>query len=144
MANLFVMFLAMVGGITAAMQGQFMGRLSTAMGPLESVFITYIGGVGAAILAMVVMQGGNLKAWTTVPWYTLCSGLMGLVIVGSISYAVPRLGVVTGFTVMMAAQFVAGAIIDHYGWFGAAVRPMDSIKALGLGLLMAGVTLLVR
>jgi transporter family-2 protein len=45
---------------------------------------------------------------------------------------------------MVATQFVAGAIIDHYGLFGAMVRPMDLTKALGLGLLMAGVTLLVR
>ena len=144
MANLFVVFLAMMGGIATAIQGQFMGLLSVAMGPLESVFITYAGGAVVVAMAMVVAQGGNLKAWNTVPWYALTSGLMGLVIIGAIGYVVPRLGVAAGFTVMVATQFVAGAIIDHYGLFGAMVRPMDLTKALGLGLLMVGVTLLVR
>ena len=144
MANLFVIFLAMMGGIATALQGQFMGLLSVAMGPLESVFITYSGGAVVVAMAMLVAQGGNLKAWNTVPWYALTSGLMGLVIIGAIGYVVPRLGVAAGFTVMVATQFVAGAIIDHYGLFGAMVRPMDLTKALGLGLLMTGVTLLVR
>lgn len=144
MANFWVIFLAMLGGIATAMQGQFMGLLSVAMGPLESVFITYAGGAVVVAMAMVVAQGGNLKAWTTVPWYALTSGLMGLMIIGAIGYAVPRLGVAAGFTVMVATQFVMGAVIDHYGLFGAVVRPMDLTKVLGLGLLMAGVTLLVR
>jgi transporter family-2 protein len=144
MANLIVIFLAMMGGIATALQGQFMGLISVAMGPLESVFITYAGGAVIVATAMVVAQGGNLKAWNTVPWYALTSGLMGLVIIGAIGYVVPRLGVAAGFTVMVATQFVAGAIIDHYGLFGAMVRPMDLTKVLGLGLLMAGVTLLVR
>lgn len=69
---------------------------------------------------------------------------MGLVIISSISYAVPRLGVAVGFTVLVATQFVAGIIIDHYGLFGAISRPLDIPKALGLGLMIAGVTLLVR
>ncbi|MEY3296975.1 MAG: hypothetical protein RLZZ597_235 [Cyanobacteriota bacterium] len=144
MANFVVIFLAMMGGIASALQGQFMGLLSVAMGPLESVFITYSGGAVVVVVAMLVAQGGNLKGWNTVPWYALTSGLMGLVIIGAIGYAVPRLGVAAGFTVMVATQFVAGAIIDHYGLFGAIVRPMDLTKVLGLGLLMAGVTLLVR
>jgi bacterial/archaeal transporter family-2 protein len=144
MGNLGVLVLAIMGGIATALQGQFMGLLSIALGPLESIFITYAGGAVVVAMAMVFAQGGNLKAWSTVPWYALTSGLMGLVIIGSIGYVVPRLGVAAGFTVMVATQFVAGAVIDHYGLFGAVVRPMDGPKALGLGLLMAGVTLLVR
>ena len=67
MANLVVVFLAMLGGIAAAFQGQFMGLLSIAMGPLESVFITYAGGVVVVATAMVVAQGGNLKGMLSPP-----------------------------------------------------------------------------
>jgi bacterial/archaeal transporter family-2 protein len=144
MGNIGVLVLAIMGGIATALQGQFMGLLSITLGPLESIFITYTGGAVVVATAMLFAQGGNLKAWSTVPWYALTSGLMGLVIIGSIGYVVPRLGVAAGFTVMVATQFVAGAVIDHYGLFGATVRAMDGTRALGLGLLMAGVTLLVR
>ncbi|NJL46645.1 MAG: EamA-like transporter family protein [Leptolyngbyaceae cyanobacterium SM2_5_2] len=144
MGNLGVLALAILGGLATALQGQFMGVLTTALGPLESVFITYLGGTLIATVVMITIQGGNLKAWSTVPWYALTTGLMGLLIVGSIGYVVPRLGLAAGFTAMVAAQFIGGAIIDHYGLFHAAIRPMDGPKVLGMALLMVGVALLVR
>jgi transporter family-2 protein len=36
------------------------------------------------------------------------------------------------------------ALIDHFGFFGAAVRPVDATRALGLVVMMAGVWLVVR
>ncbi len=144
MGNLSVLIFAILGGLATAIQGQLMGVLSTALGPLESAFVTYAGGAVVVTLAMIASQGDNLKAWSTVPWYGFTTGLMGLLIISSIGYVVPRLGLAAGFTVMVAAQFVGSAMIDHYGLMGAVVRPMDGLKVLGLGLLMAGVALLVR
>ena len=101
------------------------------------------GGLLAA-LAMIACRGGNLRAVQTVPWYALSSGLMGLVIVGTIGYTVPRLGLSKAFTVIVAAQFMMAAILDHYGLLGAAVRPMDMSRLAGMALLVVGVWLIVR
>ena len=67
-----------------------------------------------------------------------------MIIVGTVGYVVPRLGLATGFTLIVAAQFVMAALIDHFGWFGSTVRPMDVSRLIGLGLLLAGVWLLNR
>jgi transporter family-2 protein len=37
-----------------------------------------------------------------------------------------------------------GAVIDHYGLFDATVRSLDVSRAAGIGLLLAGVWLIVR
>ena len=37
------------------------------------------------------MRGGNLQSWQNVPTYALTTGVLGLVIVGTIGYVVPRL-----------------------------------------------------
>ena len=70
--------------------------------------------------------------------------ILGLIIVGSIGYVVPRLGVTKGFTLIVASQFVIASLIDHYGFFGATVRPMDFARLMGLGLMLIGVWMVVR
>ena len=139
-----LIILAAIGGVAVTIQGQFMGLLDKNMGTLESVFITYSSGGLLAAVAMIVYRGGNLKAVQTVPWYSLSAGLVGLVIVGTISYTVPRLGLSKAFTIIVAAQFIVASLLDHYGLLGAAVRPMDLSRLAGMALLVTGVWLIVK
>ena len=139
-----LIILAGIGGIAVAIQGQFKGLIDKNIGTLESVFITYTSGGILAAVAMIASRGGNLKAVQTLPWYTLSSGLVGLVIVGTIGYTVPRLGLSKAFTIIVASQFLVASILDHFGLLGAAVRPMDLSRLVGMSLLVVGVWLIVR
>ncbi len=144
MSAFMVIALAIVGGIAVTLQGQFMGTMNQIMGAKESAFITYASG-GVLVTVLTLAAGTDrLWAWKSVPWYALTAGALGLVIVGTVGYVVPRLGLATGFTLIVAAQFVMAALIDHFGWFGATVRPVDLSRLLGLGLLLVGVWLLNR
>jgi transporter family-2 protein len=144
MSTLFLILLATVGGVAVALQGQFMGLLDRTLGTRESIFITYAGGGLIITLLMLAFRGNHLKNWQAVPWYAFGSGIMGLVIVGTIGYVVPRLGVARGFTLIVASQFVIAALIDHFGFFGAVVRPLDLTRLLGLSLILLGVWIVVR
>ena len=136
--------IAALVGMAAALQAQFMGQMGQAIGTFESVFITY--GIGGGIIAVIalVMRGGNLGAWRGVPPYTFSSGLLGLAIVGGLAYLAPRIGLVATFTVVVTAQFVVAALIDHLGLFDATVRTLDASRAGGIGLLLVGLWLIVR
>ena len=136
--------LAIVGGVAVVLQAQFMGVLDQQLGTIESVFITYGSGGLVVGLTMLLLRGGNLAEWRSVPPYILITGLLGLIIVGTIGYVTPRLGLVTAFTILIATQFVLGGVIDHFGWFGAEIRPLDPTKLLGVGVLMLGVWLIIR
>jgi bacterial/archaeal transporter family-2 protein len=136
--------LAIVGGVAVVLQAQFMGVLDQQLGTIESVFITYGSGGLVVGLTMLALRGGNLAAWRSVPSHMLITGLLGLIIVGTIGYVTPRLGLVTAFTILIATQFVLGGIIDHFGWFGAEIRPLDPTKLLGVGVLLLGVWLIIR
>lgn len=144
MSTVFLISIAIMGGIAVTLQGQFMGLLDRALGTLAGVFVTYTGGGIIIVLLMVALRGGNLKNWQGVPWYAFSSGILGLLIVGSIGYVVPRLGVAKGFTLIVASQFLIAALIDHYGFFGATVRPMDVTRSLGLCFMLLGVWLVVN
>lgn len=144
MSTIFLIILAVIAGVAIALQGQFMGLMDQRLGTRESVFITYAGGGLLACLLLLGSRGLNLSAWQEVPWYAYSSGLLGLLIVGVIGYVVPRLGLAIGFTLIVASQFLLSALIDHFGFLGAAVRPLEPMKWLGLAVVLAGVWLMVR
>jgi transporter family-2 protein len=144
MNTIVVIGLTVLAGVAVIVQGQIMGLITQTLGPLENLCITYAGGALVVGLAALVARGGQLKDWASLPWYAFTPGLLGVVIVSTIGYMVPRLGLVTGFTLFVASQFMVGVLFDHYGWLGAEVRPLDLPRALGLGLVMAGISLLVR
>lgn len=137
-----LILIAALGGIAVSLQAQFMGLIDKRVGTLESMFLTY--GIGGLLIALIVLlqRGHNLSAaWDALPWYAWTSGLLGLVIVGTIGFSTPRLGLVTALAIIVGAQFATGAVIDHFGLFGADVRPLDLARVAGLGLILVGVWL---
>ena len=139
-----LIIIAAIGGAAIALQSQFMGLMDKNIGTRESVFITYVSGGIIAALVMLAARGGNLKAWHGVPWYALGSGVVGLVIVGTIGYTVPRMGLSKAFTIIVATQFIVAALLDHFGLMGAAVRPMELTRLLGIVVLILGVWLIMK
>ena len=142
--TLIVILVAILGGVAAVVQAQLNGVMDRGMGTVESVFITY--GVGGLVIVLVMLLrgGGNLSAFSTLPWYVVLAGICGLLIIGSISFTVPRLGLVGAITIIVASQFIFGAIVDHYGFLGAEIRPLTLQKFAGIVVLMLGVWLVIR
>jgi transporter family-2 protein len=136
--------IAAVGGIAVTLQGQFMGLMDRGLGTRESIFITYAGGGLIVSIAMLLCRGGNLKAIGGVPWYAMSAGILGLVIVGTIGYTVPRMGLSKAFTIIVAAQFIMAVLLDHFGWLGATVRPIELTRLMGMGTLILGVWLIIK
>jgi len=135
--------IAILGGVAVTLQGQFMGIMEQIFGTKGSVFITYASG-GLIVVLFTLITGVNLENWRKVPWYAFGAGVLGLIIVSSIGFVIPRLGVAGGFMLIIASQFVLAALIDHFGWFQAASRPLDLPRMAGLGLMMVGVWLVNR
>ena len=136
--------IALIGGMAVTLQSQFMGQMDRNIGTVESVFITY--GIGAVVigLIMLVLKGGALPtAITAVPTYTFLAGILGLIIVASIGYTVPRLGVTTALTLVLVGQYFLAALIDNNGWFGTPIREIGVKQIAGLLVILAGTYLVV-
>lgn len=136
--------IAALGGMTTALQAHFMGLLDQRVGTLENVFITYVGGGILIGLVMLIVGRGNFGAAGTVPWYAYMSGALGILIVGTLGFSAPRLGLVTAFTIFVAAQCAMGALMDHFGWLGASVRPFNASRLAGLVIVLIGIWLIIR
>ena len=135
---------AVLCGVAVAVQAQFTGVMQRQMGTLESTFITYFSGGAVIGLVMLLARGGNLGAATGLAWYVYGAGLLGLVIIGTLSLSVGDLGLVPALVLITVSQFVVGAIINHFGMLGATVDPIDFGKIAGFALLGVGTYLVLR
>lgn len=143
-ASLSLILIAGLGGLAIILQGQMMALIDQSLGTLESVFITYVTGGALIGLLMLYYRGGNLAQWQQLPWWAFSSGILGLIIVASIGYSVSRLGMLAAFIIIIAAQLIFAALIDHVGLMGAEVRKIDTSKLLGIVAMLLGVWLTLR
>jgi len=139
-----IILIGLVGGMAVGVQAPLSSMISQRLGILESVFIIHIGGAIAALIPLLYYSGGKLNQWRTVPWYALCAGIFGLVVIFSMSYMIPRIGVATALIILLAGQLLIGTILDNFGLLGAAVRPLDITRIVGLGVVLLGVWLSVK
>ncbi|MCE9645880.1 MAG: DMT family transporter [Chloroflexi bacterium] len=139
-----IILIGLMGGVAVGVQAPLSSMISQRLGMLESVFIVHVGGALAALIPLVYYSGGKLGQWRTVPWYALCAGLFGLVVIFSMSYMIPRIGVATALIILLAGQLIIGTVLDHFGWLGAVQRPLDITRVFGLSVVLLGVWLSVK
>lgn len=137
-----VVLVGVIGGLSGALQSQFLGLMEDRVGTLASTFITYGGGGLAIGLLMLAFGGGKWAEMREVPWWAMTAGLMGLVIVAALGITVSRLGLGAGITLFTGSTLVAGAIIDHFGWFSQA-NTIDPRRLAGIAMVVAGTWLVV-
>lgn len=143
MAVFIAILIGIAGGIASAIQAPFTGIMGQKLGGAGSVFFTYCGG-GLVILLFVLLSRTNLSGWQELPWYVFLAGPLGLVIIFSLSFTVPRLGAVAGAGLFILAWLFGSAIIDQFGWFGVTARSIDLSRILGIAALVLGTFLVSK
>ena len=139
-----IILIGLVGGIAVGIQSPLSSMISQRLGVIESIFIIHLGGAIAALIPLIYYGGGKISNWRTVPWYALCAGVFGLVVIFSMSYMIPRVGVATALIILLAGQLFIGTILDHFGLLGAIQRPLEFSRIFGLAIVLAGVWLTVK
>jgi bacterial/archaeal transporter family-2 protein len=141
---LLIILVGLAGGIAVGLQSPLASMISQRIGTLESVFIVHIGGAIFALIPLLFYSGGKLNQWRSVPWYALVAGIFGLVVIGAVSYMIPRIGVAASIITIVAGQLLVGTLLDHFGLLGATQRSLDLTRAIGLGVVLVGVWLTVK
>jgi transporter family-2 protein len=127
-------------------QVALMSRLGERIGVVQALaFATLLTAVVAGIGLLVARHSvaGYSRALHQ-PWWMLLGGLMGLLIVFTVTYAGPRIGVTATIAIIIAAQLVMGVVIDRWGLFGSARRAFHWPQVVGILLLSIGAALSLR
>ena len=123
-----------------------MSRLGERIGVLQALgFSTLVTAVLALVLLAVARHSvAGYERALHQPWWMLLGGVMGLLIVFTVTYAGPRIGVAATVGILIAGQLVAGAAIDKWGLFGSARIALHWPRLLGIALLAAGAALSLK
>jgi transporter family-2 protein len=78
------------------------------------------------------------------PLWLWSAGIMGLVVILSITYATPRIGATATIGLLIAGQLAMGAVIDRFGLFGLEQIAIGWPRLLGIGLLALGAALSLK
>src|SRR5215208_399649 len=139
-----IILIGLAGGVAVGLQSPLASMITQRLGMFESVFIVHLGGAILALLPLLFVGGGKLSQWRSLPWYALVAGIFGLVVIGAISYMIPRVGVAAAITAIVAGQLLVSTVLDHFGLLGASVRSLDMTRILGLAVVLFGVWLTVK
>lgn len=144
MNQILLLFLMFCGGIAIALQPSINGRLAQKVGTFESSCISFA--VGTLLLAAVVLVAGrgSLRGLANASWWELTGGCLGAFFVTLTIIAIPRIGTTAAMAAVIGAQLTTGVLLDHFGLFGFRTIPLDGKRAIGVALLMAGASLIIR
>ena len=134
------LILAVLAGVCVAVQTSLTGAAQRTLGPAVLVAISGLTTGGCALLVSFFVAKPEFTGRAV--GYTVASGVLGAVIVGSIAVAAGQGGVARALSLVIAAQLIAGLLLDALGVFGAGAD-FSLLKALGVILIVAGGALVV-
>lgn len=76
-------------------------------------------------------------------WYII-SGIIGIIVIAALSFAIPKIGSLSVFVILILGQIIGAAIIDQIGLFGSPVVRINSMRIVSIAIITVGVVLLLK
>lgn len=138
--------LAIVAGLLGSVQVAVMSRLGERVGVAEALGFATLVSAAIAVVALLLLRrsASGIERALHQPWWMLTGGVFGLLIVFTVTYAGPRIGITATVGILIAGQLVMGAAIDRFGLFGSERIGVHWPRLVGIALLAAGAALSLR
>lgn len=137
---------ALVAGLASGLQGVLNGRLGTDIGGLQSSLVNFV--VGGVLLTVIVLVAGQPSRITPSFFAAhpilLAGGACGVLIVASLVFAVPEIGLSAALVALIAGQLAAAVVLDRVGLFGLQSYPITATRLAGVALCFGGALLVLR
>lgn len=133
--------LAVLAGLASSMQGPTNTALSTHVGRAQATLVSFAGGSILLGVLVLLFGQGDLTGVVRVPWWQLITGFYGFLVIVSVVYATPRLGIAFTLMILMFGKLVTGACIDAFGLFTAAPKEITLLRVAGLCCVALGIVL---
>jgi transporter family-2 protein len=128
--------------ILAALNAQLGSRIAS---PAVAATILFVVALAACLLAALLTTGlGPLRLASAQPKHLFLAGLCVAFYVISVTTIAPRFGVGNAIFFVLLGQMIAATLIDHFGLFGANLRPLTLPRTGGLLLMLSGIALIQK
>lgn len=145
MGYLPLLAVAAIAGATMAFQGTLNSNLGKAVGLGVATLIVHVVGalLSAAVLFIPGLNTHSLSSYKSAPWYAYSGGILSVLIIYSVAFSIPRLGVSNATTAIIVGQTLTALIIDCSGLFGLDILPFTWYRGVGLVLMAIGAKLML-
>ncbi|RME92051.1 MAG: DMT family transporter [Bacteroidetes bacterium] len=145
MHMLFFILLAVIAGAVLPVQAAVNSRLGDAVN--DSIYGTFLSFIVGLVALMPYVFSGKVKLSSLnnafdQHWSIWTGGALGAFYVTSLIILTPRLGVAMTLGLTVAGQMAFALVMDHFGWLGLHVDPINWTKVIGIVLIVGGVWLL--
>jgi bacterial/archaeal transporter family-2 protein len=135
--------LAALAGLAGSVQAGVMGRLGSRVGVLEA--LAFSSALQALLTGLLVLAFRHdldgYGAAARQPLWLWAGGVMGAVIVFTVTFATPKIGTAATIGILVAGQLAMGVAIDRFGLFGFDQIAIAWPRAVGIVLLGVGAAL---
>jgi bacterial/archaeal transporter family-2 protein len=138
--------LSVIAGMAGSVQVAVMSRFGDRIGILEALAFSAFGTALITCIVLVVVRhnlDGYVAGARQPPWLWI-GALMGAIVVFTITFAGPRLGVAATVGLLIAGQLGMGVLIDRFGLFGLDRIALHWPRVVGIFLLGVGALLSLR
>jgi transporter family-2 protein len=139
--------ISLLAGIAVAIQTGVNSQLRhDTNNPIFTALISF----GVGTVALVILYFGFFRQSPAFPigyqfeWWKFIGGLMGVFYITAVVIAAPRIGAANALGLIVMGQFIAAIIIDHFGWMGLPIKPVNWYRISGIALLLAGAYLVQK
>ena len=130
-------------------QGVVNGQLGRVLDNVVlATLISFVVGALTLLLVFLFRYNGSsvsaLQGMSQVSPVYYTGGVLGAFYVTMVALLIPRIGVANTMIAIIFGQVLLSLLLDHFGFLGIAVREINWFRALGAGLVLVGLVLVVR
>jgi bacterial/archaeal transporter family-2 protein len=139
--------LGVFAGILIPIQTALNAQLGRTAGhPVITTLLVFLVGSVACLAALLVMRPAtpSLAQFGQTPIWAWGGGLIAMLYVILLVTLAPRLGVGLTTALVLVGQLLAALALDHFGALGNPQHSLNTMRLIGLVLMIAGVALIKR
>lgn len=136
--------LGIIAGSMITVQSVLNSALGQKTGNFGSVLVLTV--ISMALLVILIVAFPTTADLKNIPgiseWYLYLGGALGVAILAAPIFLIPRIGATSTLTALVVGQLLLALIIDHFGLFSFPKIEINSMRIMGLALLVAGAFLI--
>ncbi|MDR9751801.1 DMT family transporter [Pseudomonas sp. SZMC_28357] len=142
--RLLLLPLVILAGMGLSVEAGVLGPLGEQVGHLWATLSIF--GVGSAILFLFTLLSGPRPgpALSDLPRWQLMGSFLGPVYVVVLTLVTPMIGIAMTMIAILCGQVGKSVLIDHFGWFGATRKPVNTERWIALALIVVALVLIAR
>ena len=144
----YLALLAFIAGAAIATQASMNAQLGVLLNNSLMGTAVAFGCAGLLTLTAVLVSTRQYPAAETLravpPYLWFGGGLLSSFGVAAFYYLIPKMGVGNMMSYALTGQILVAMTASHFGWFDLPEKPINTVRALGIVALIAGILMINR